>query len=67
MLLDLHGGDQVEALEPFAIYDASPVEERAHAIAVAFNLPYVVREERARGRARRADDERRRARRASRA
>jgi predicted deacylase len=44
-LIDLHGGDMVEALEPFAIYEASPVEERAHAIAVAFGLPYVVREE----------------------
>jgi predicted deacylase len=43
--LDLHGGDLVEALEPFAIYDASPVEERAHAIALAFGLPYVVRQE----------------------
>ncbi len=49
VLLDLHGGDQVEALEPFAIYDASPVEERAHSLAVAFNLPYVVREERVPG------------------
>ncbi len=39
----------VEALEPFAIYDASPVEERAHELAVAFDLPYVVREERDRG------------------
>jgi uncharacterized protein len=46
VLLDLHGGDMVEGLEPFAIYEASPVEERAHAIAVAFGLPYVVREER---------------------
>jgi predicted deacylase len=45
VLLDLHGGDLVEALEPFAIYDASPVEERAHAIALAFGLPYVVRQE----------------------
>lgn len=45
VLLDLHGGDMVEALEPFAIYDASPVEERAHAIALAFGLPYVVRQE----------------------
>jgi uncharacterized protein len=49
VLLDLHGGDQVEGLEPFAIYEASPVEERAHAIAAAFNLPYVVREERREG------------------
>lgn len=46
VLLDLHGGDQVEGLEPFAIYEASPVEDRADAIAAAFNLPYVVREER---------------------
>jgi uncharacterized protein len=45
VLLDLHGGDMVEALEPFAIYDASPVENRAHAIALAFGLPYVVRQE----------------------
>ncbi|HZD88090.1 MAG TPA: succinylglutamate desuccinylase/aspartoacylase family protein [Gaiellaceae bacterium] len=45
VLLDLHGGDLVEALEPFAIYDASPVEERARALAIAFGLPYVVREE----------------------
>jgi predicted deacylase len=49
VLIDLHGGDLVEALEPFTIYDASPVEERAHALAVAFGLPYVVREEPAGG------------------
>jgi predicted deacylase len=48
-VVDLHGGDLVEALEPFAIYDASPVEERARALAVAFGLPYVVREEPAAG------------------
>lgn len=45
VLLDLHGGDLVEALEPFAIYDASPVEVRSRELAVAFGLPYVVREE----------------------
>ena len=45
VLIDLHGGDLVEALEPFTIYDASPVEERARRLAVAFGLPYVVREE----------------------
>jgi predicted deacylase len=45
VLVDLHGGDQVEGLEPFAVYESSPVEERAHGIAVAFNLPYVVREQ----------------------
>jgi len=45
VLLDLHGGDLVEALVPFAIYDASPVEERSRALAIAFGLPYIVREE----------------------
>lgn len=43
VLLDLHGGDQAEALEPFTLYDESPVEDRARALAVAFGLPYVVR------------------------
>src|SRR5581483_1062768 len=43
-LVDLHGGDLVEALEPFSIYEASDVEERSRAMAVAFGLPYVVRE-----------------------
>jgi hypothetical protein len=45
VLIDLHGGDLVEALEPFTIYSAGPAEERAHALAVAFRLPYVVRQE----------------------
>jgi predicted deacylase len=45
-VLDLHGGDMVEALEPFAIYEESEVEERAHGMAVAMGLPYVVRERR---------------------
>jgi uncharacterized protein len=49
VLIDLHGGDLVEALEPFAIYDASPVEERARALVLAFGLPYVVREDPAGG------------------
>jgi predicted deacylase len=44
VLIDLHGGDMVEALEPFTIYEASPVERAADALAVAFGLPYVVRE-----------------------
>ena len=39
MLLDLHGGDLVEALEPFALY----ADEPSRAIALAFGLPYVVR------------------------
>ncbi len=45
-LIDLHGGDLVEALEPFALYDGSPVEATARAMAVAFGLPYIVRTER---------------------
>ncbi len=46
VVVDLHGGDLVEALEPFAIYAESAVESRAHAVAAAFGLPYVVREPR---------------------
>ena len=42
-LLDLHGGDMVEALEPFALYDESAVEDQARELAIAFGLPYVVR------------------------
>ncbi len=42
-LLDLHGGDMVEALEPFSLYDESAVEEQARALAVAFGLRYAVR------------------------
>jgi predicted deacylase len=42
-LLDLHGGDMVEALEPFSLYEESPVEPQARDMAVAYNLPYVVR------------------------
>ena len=43
-LVDLHGGDLVEGLEPFVLYDESEVEDRARALAVAFGLPYVVRQ-----------------------
>jgi uncharacterized protein len=42
-LLDLHGGDMVEALEPFSLYDESAVEEHARGLAIAFGLPYLVR------------------------
>jgi uncharacterized protein len=45
VLIDLHGGDLVEALEPFTIYQGSPVEDVARGVAVAFGLPYVVRED----------------------
>jgi hypothetical protein len=45
VLIDLHGGDLVEALEPFTIYGRGPAEEQARSLAVAFGLPYVVRQE----------------------
>jgi predicted deacylase len=45
-LLDLHAGDQPEALEPFAIYQESEVAAQAHELAVAFGLRYVIRQER---------------------
>ena len=41
-LIDLHGGDLVEALEPFVLFDESPVVERARSMAVAFALPYAI-------------------------
>ena len=41
-LVDVHGGDLVEALEPFTLHDESAVGERARAMAVAYGLPYVV-------------------------
>jgi predicted deacylase len=46
VLVDLHGGDMVEALEPFTLYDESPASEQAHALAVSFGFPYVVRSRR---------------------
>lgn len=42
VLIDLHGGDMVEALEPFALYDDSAVRETAQRLARAFGLRYVV-------------------------
>jgi predicted deacylase len=42
LLIDLHGGDMVEALEPFALYDDSPVRDTAERLARAYGLPYVV-------------------------
>ena len=42
VLIDLHGGDMVEALEPFALYDDSRVGDRAQRLARAYGLPYVV-------------------------
>ncbi len=48
-LVDLHGGDLHESLEPFAIYAESGVEARSRELATAFGLPWVVRERRAEG------------------
>ena len=46
-LIDLHGGDMVEALEPFVLFDESPVEDAARAMAKAFGLPYAICQPRA--------------------
>jgi predicted deacylase len=43
-LLDLHAGDLPEALEPFALYDESPVEDRSRRLALAYGLGHVVRQ-----------------------
>jgi predicted deacylase len=45
LVIDLHGGDLFEALEPFAIYDDSPQRETAHRMATAFGFPYVICDE----------------------
>jgi predicted deacylase len=44
-LVDAHCGDMVEALEPFAMYEAGPAESRAKALAEAYGLGYVMRQE----------------------
>jgi uncharacterized protein len=44
-LIDVHAGDMVEALEPFALYDAGPAEDRARELATAYGLGYVIRQE----------------------
>jgi uncharacterized protein len=44
-LIDVHAGDMVEALEPFALYDAGASEARAREMAVAYGLGYVIRQE----------------------
>src|SRR5215471_12000375 len=44
-LVDVHAGDMVEALEPFALYDAGASEKKAHELAAAYGLGYVMRQE----------------------
>jgi len=44
-LIDMHAGDLVEALQPFALYDAGAREDRARDLASAYGLGYVIRQE----------------------
>jgi predicted deacylase len=44
-VIDAHCGDMVEALQPFALYEAGPAEDRARDVATAYGLPYVIRQE----------------------
>lgn len=46
-LIDLHAGDLPEALQPFQLFEESPVEAEARRLAAAYGLPYVVRQSRA--------------------
>jgi predicted deacylase len=41
-LIDLHGGDMVEALEPFVGYDESSVQDVAHGMAVAYGVRLIL-------------------------
>jgi uncharacterized protein len=50
-VVDAHCGDLVEALQPFALYEAGPAEDRASALAAAYGLPYVIRQSAGPGRA----------------
>jgi hypothetical protein len=43
--IDAHCGDMVEALEPFALYEAGPAEAAARGLALAYGLGYVIRQE----------------------
>jgi len=43
-LLDLHAGDIPEALEPFGMYEESPVEAASRELALAYGLGHVVRQ-----------------------
>lgn len=43
-LVDCHAGDLFEALEPFALYEQSPVEAAARDLALAYGLGHIVRQ-----------------------
>jgi predicted deacylase len=45
-VIDAHCGDMVEALEPFALYEAGPAEAAARDLALAYGLGYIIRQER---------------------
>jgi predicted deacylase len=42
--VDAHCGDLAESLQPFALYEAGPAEDRARELAAAYGLPYVIRQ-----------------------
>jgi uncharacterized protein len=42
LLIDLHGGDMVEALEPFVLFDDSPQRQTAERLARAFGFGYTI-------------------------
>jgi predicted deacylase len=44
-VVDAHAGDLVEALEPFALYDAGPAETRARELADSYGFRYVMRQQ----------------------
>jgi predicted deacylase len=44
-VIDAHCGDMVEALEPFALYEAGPAEAAARDLALAYGLGYIIRQE----------------------
>lgn len=41
-VVDMHAGDQVEALEPFVLYDSGPAQAQARAMAAAYGVGYVI-------------------------
>jgi hypothetical protein len=43
--VDMHAGDQVEALEPFTLYNAGRQENQARELAVAYGAGYVIRQD----------------------
>jgi predicted deacylase len=44
VLLDLHAGDLPEALEPFVLFEESPVEAASRELALAYGLGHIVRQ-----------------------